>query len=125
MHAAHEPDELLMAQVASGQRERLEPLVRRHAGPLLSFLSRMVRDRHRCEELFQDVFLAVWVERHQYQQGRPFKPWLYAIAANKCHEAARRRKLSAVEYDDEKYIAHGVDWVAGSTGELCGIDGEQ
>jgi RNA polymerase sigma-70 factor (ECF subfamily) len=89
MHAAHEPDELLMAQVASGQRERLEPLVRRHAGPLASFLSRMVRDRHRCEELFQDVFLAVWVKRHQYRFPRPFKPWLYAIALNRCRAAFR------------------------------------
>jgi RNA polymerase sigma factor (sigma-70 family) len=89
-------DEWLMAQVARGQRDSLEPLLRRHAGPLLTFIRRMVGDRHRSEELFQEVFLAVWAKRRQYDPGRPFKAWLYAIAANKCREAFRVRGLRTV-----------------------------
>jgi RNA polymerase sigma-70 factor (ECF subfamily) len=89
MSAKAEHDEWLMAQVAGGKRDCLEPLVRRYACPLLTFIQRLVGDAHRSEELFQDVFLAVWVKRKQYQFPRPFKPWLYAIAANKCREAAR------------------------------------
>ncbi|MGL4551758.1 MAG: RNA polymerase sigma factor, partial [Gemmataceae bacterium] len=76
-------DEDLMARVAAGDAGRLEPLVRRHAGPLLTFLVRMVGDHHRAEELFQEVFLAVWVKRRTYQPPRPFRPWLYAIAVNR------------------------------------------
>jgi RNA polymerase sigma-70 factor (ECF subfamily) len=89
MHAHAERDEWLMAQAALGQRESLEVLVRRYAQPLVSFLTRMVRDRHRGEELFQEVFLAVWRKRKQYQFPRPFKPWLYAIAVNKGRAAFR------------------------------------
>ena len=89
MHAHAERDEWLMAQAALGQREPLEVLVRRYAQPLVSFLTRMARDRHRGEELFQEVFLAVWRKRGQYQFPRPFKPWLYAIAVNKCRAAFR------------------------------------
>src|SRR5262245_23876799 len=89
MHAHAERDEWLMAQAALGQREPLEVLVRRYAQPLVSFLTRMVRDRHRGEELFQEVFLAVWRKRKQYQFPRPFKPWLYAIAVNKGRAAFR------------------------------------
>jgi RNA polymerase sigma-70 factor (ECF subfamily) len=77
-------DEWLMAQVADGKREHLEPLIRRYAGPLLTVIRRMVGDRHRSEELFQEVFLAVWIKRRQYTFPRPFKPWLYTIALNKC-----------------------------------------
>lgn len=80
--ATAEPDEILMAQVASGRGEALEPLVGRYAGPLVSFLQRMTGDRHRAEDLFQDTFLAVWKKRHTYSWPRPFKPWLYAIALN-------------------------------------------
>jgi RNA polymerase sigma-70 factor (ECF subfamily) len=83
-------DEWLMAEVAEGKRESLEPLVRRHATPLLSFLQRMAGDRHRGEDLFQEVFLAVWAKRSQYIFPRPFKPWLYAIAVNKCRAAHRQ-----------------------------------
>jgi RNA polymerase sigma-70 factor (ECF subfamily) len=56
----------------------------------------MVGDAHRSEELFQEVFLAVWVKRRQYQFPRPFKPWLYRIALNKCRESFRVRILPAL-----------------------------
>src|SRR5919199_3630298 len=77
-------DEWLMAQVANGSRDHLEPLIRRYANPLLTFIQRMIGDRHRSEELFQEVFLAVWTKRRQYQFPRPFRAWLYAIPAHKC-----------------------------------------
>src|SRR5262245_53409906 len=90
MHGHADRDEWLMAQVALGERAPLETLVRRYAGPLVSFLTRMVRDTHKGEELFQEVFLAVWVKRRQYEFPRPFKSWLYAIAVNKCRLAFRK-----------------------------------
>jgi RNA polymerase sigma-70 factor (ECF subfamily) len=89
MHAHAERDEWLMAQAALGEREPLELLVRRYAGPLVSFLTRMAGDRYRGEELFQEVFLTVWRKRRQYQFPRPFKAWLYTIAVNKCRAAFR------------------------------------
>jgi RNA polymerase sigma-70 factor (ECF subfamily) len=90
-----EPDETLMARTADGDRACLELLVRRHATPLLTFLVRVSGDRHRAEELFQEAFLAVWVKRRLYQHPRPFKPWLYAIALNKCRAAFRVRPAPA------------------------------
>jgi RNA polymerase sigma-70 factor (ECF subfamily) len=99
-------DEWLMAQVAHGERDCLEVLVRRHATRLLTFLARMAGDRHQAEELFQDVFLAVWVKRRQYQFPRPFRPWLYAIAANRCHAVARTRRPAA-PLDDAVPVAAG------------------
>src|SRR5262249_43789443 len=94
MEQRSDRDEWLMAQTALGKREPLEPLLRRHASPLLTFIQRMVGDRHRSEELFQEVFLAVWVKRRQYQFPRPFKAWLYAIALNKCRASYRQRTRS-------------------------------
>jgi RNA polymerase sigma-70 factor (ECF subfamily) len=101
MSARDERDEWLMAQVALGQRESLEPLVRRYAGPLVGFIRRMVRDTHRSEELFQEVFLSVWKKRQQYQFPRPFKPWLYMIALNKCRADFRAPVRRSVDLDDE------------------------
>lgn len=102
MNPREERDEWLMAQVALGKREHLELLVRRYASPLLTFIQRMVGDRHQGEELFQEVFLAVWRNRRQYQFPRPFKAWLYAIAVNRCRAAFRSRKPgSPGSLDDE------------------------
>lgn len=77
-------DEDLMRRVSRGSREAMEPLVRRYASPLLTFVQRMVGDRHRAEELFQEALLAVWQYRGRYAYPRPFRSWLFGIAANKC-----------------------------------------
>ncbi|HEY3242084.1 MAG TPA: RNA polymerase sigma factor [Phycisphaerae bacterium] len=116
MTATRERDEWLMAQVARGQRSQLEPLVRRYSGPLLTFIQRMVQDRHRGEELFQDVFVAVWSKRRQYQFPRPFKPWLYAIAINKCRGHLRTKVLPVAFSLDAG--EHG--WVPAGSGPLPG-----
>jgi RNA polymerase sigma-70 factor (ECF subfamily) len=89
MDARSDRDEWLMTQVAQGKRDCLDPLVRRYASPLLTFITRMVGDRHHSEELFQEVFLTVWAKRRQYEFPRPFKAWLYAIAINKCRATFR------------------------------------
>lgn len=89
-------DEWLMAKVATGERASLETLVRRYATPLLTFIQRMIGDRHRSEELFQEVFLAVWLKRKQYKFPKLFRPWLYAIAVNKCRASFRRKSAPTV-----------------------------
>src|SRR5262245_22410132 len=101
MNPRQEKDEWLMAQVALGKRDLLEPLVRRYASPLLTFIRRMIGDPHRSEELFQEVFLAVWNKRTQYEFPRPFKAWLYAIALNKCRADFRTRPGPFATLEDD------------------------
>jgi len=103
MNLFHERDEWLMSEVARGRREALEPLVRRYASPLLTFIQRMVGNRERSEEIFQDVFLAVWEKRRTYDSSRAFKPWLYAIAANECRAMFRRRSLPMTGVSEERF----------------------
>ena len=93
-----------MAQVALGKRDHLEPLVRRYAGPLLTFIRRMIGDSHRSEELFQEVFLAVWSKRKQYEFPRPFKAWLYAIALNKCRAEFRIQYGPFAGLNDDPHV---------------------
>ena len=70
--------------VAFGRADLLEPLMQRHTTGLLTFLADD-GDHHRAEELFQEVFLAVW-GRARRTSARRRSPWLYAIAVN-CRRA--------------------------------------
>ena len=101
MQSEHRSDEWLMRAVARGGREHVATLVRRYANPLLTFIQRMVGDRHRAEELFQEVFLAVWTSRETYKHPRPFRPWLFGIALNKCRAAFRKPMPWPMVMDDE------------------------
>ena len=98
-------DEFLMAEVASGDRESLTVLLRRYANPLLTFIQRMVGDRHRSEELFQEVFLAVWTSRRTYRFPRSFPAWLYGIARRKCWHYFRRPRLEVVGLPEDGVAA--------------------
>ncbi|HEY1785601.1 MAG TPA: sigma-70 family RNA polymerase sigma factor [Pirellulales bacterium] len=84
-------DEWLMGQVALGKREFLSPLVDRYAAGLLTFIQRMVGNHHQSEELFQEVFLAVWTHSRSYEYPRSFKTWLFGIAVKKCQADYRRQ----------------------------------
>lgn len=93
-------DEWLMGQVALGKRQFLEPLVRRYASPLLTYIQRMIGDLHQAEELFQEVFMAVWTKRKQYKFPRSFRAWLFAIAANRCRADYRKVRPVVVPFDE-------------------------
>jgi RNA polymerase sigma-70 factor (ECF subfamily) len=118
MRTEDERDEDVMARVADGEAPALERLVRRHATPLLTFIVRLVGDRHRGEELFQEVFLAVWTKRRLYEHPRPFRPWLYTIALNRCRAEMRRQPPPTGPLAAEPAAAAAVDPVeAGETAE--------
>jgi RNA polymerase sigma-70 factor (ECF subfamily) len=61
-------------------------------GPSLTyFLRRRVADPHELEDVYQEVFMAIFEARHTYEPRRPFEPWLFAIARNIAVDYARRR----------------------------------
>jgi RNA polymerase sigma-70 factor (ECF subfamily) len=93
MEPNHTSDEWLMARAAAGNGDALGALLRRYASSLLTFIRRMIGDRHRAEELFQEVFLAVWKRRWSYQFPRPFRPWLFGIAVRQCRAVPRERAM--------------------------------
>lgn len=93
-----ETDQTLMDRVASGDRRAFDLLIRRHANGLLTFIHRMIGDRHRAEELFQDVFLAVWLRRRSYWLEHSFRSWLYGIAMNQCRAEFRKPHPVVIDF---------------------------
>jgi RNA polymerase sigma-70 factor (ECF subfamily) len=96
-------DEDLMASVLVGDQAALAGLVSRHHAPLLGYLYRLAgADRALAEDLVQDTFLRL-LRGRTYQVGRPFKPWLYAIATNLARDhfksSAVRQRESGVDPD--------------------------
>lgn len=98
-------DAVLMREAALGDRGSFEKLVRRHANGLLTFIAGTIGNRHLGEELFQEVVLTVWQKRQQYDYPRPFKPWLYKIAINRCRLEFRRAPPRTAELPVENLVA--------------------
>ena len=84
-------DEALMrAYVQQGDRSAFEALFRRYAGRLLGYFSRTAGPAH-AQDMLQKTFLHVHRARHDFRDGAPVRPWIFAIAANVRREHWRRR----------------------------------
>lgn len=85
-------EELFGRFQAAGDREAFAVLVHRYERPLYGFLRRYLRDADLAEDVFQATFLRVYTKADRFEDGRRFRPWLYAVARNQAIDAARRRK---------------------------------
>lgn len=90
-----ETDEQLLARLRGGDRDALEPLVRRYERELFGYLRRYVGDDDLADDVFQNTFVQVFLKIQQYEPGRPARPWLYAIATNQAIDALRRKNRRA------------------------------
>lgn len=82
-------DEELMARVHAGSHAAYEELYRRWYRPIFSFLLRRTGSRSKAEDALQETFLRLFRHRKRYKLGRPFRAWIFAIAANAGRDARR------------------------------------
>lgn len=60
-------------------------------------------DRESCEDVVQEVLLAIHLKRQSWLEDKPLRPWLYAIARHKVIDALRARGAH-VELPIEDFI---------------------
>jgi RNA polymerase sigma factor (sigma-70 family) len=85
-----ETDERLMERFVQGDEKGISELFARHARPLHGFVRRMVGDA--ADDVVQTTFVSISRSRGRYQRGAPFRPWLYAVAANAARDHLRRNR---------------------------------
>jgi RNA polymerase sigma factor (sigma-70 family) len=102
-------DERLAARVRSGDEGAFEILYERHHASLLASCRRILGNREDGEDALQEAF----VRAHRaLRAGRPpdaVRPWLFAIARNRCRTMLAARRESAMPIDD---LEPGVDGLA-------------
>ena len=112
-----EPDsaelEAILARVALKDGAALEALYGLVAPILLAVLLRMLRRRDVAEDVLQDVFVKVWQQASQYDQGRG-RPlaWLVSIARYRAIDLQRAHRPTVV-IDEEQAMHEPQFQVAG------------
>jgi len=93
-------EQLLATYRRTGDRGLFAELVHRYERELYNFLRRYLGDATLAEDAFQATFLQVHLKCEQFDEGRRFRPWLYAIATNQAIDARRRvRRQRMVSLD--------------------------
>jgi len=91
MASMESTDKSLIEAHCKGDPKAFGELVRRYGDGLLGYLTRMSRNRHEAEDLFQETFKRVHEKAHTFR-GSQFKSWLFRIATNAAIDGMRRGK---------------------------------
>jgi len=85
-------DELLLTQFKQGDSFAFRELVERYTAPLYNLAYRFLRDPMEAENVTQETFLRVLTSLDRLRLDMPFKPYLFRIAVNLCHDWARKKR---------------------------------
>jgi RNA polymerase sigma factor (sigma-70 family) len=90
--AVDAPDDVLLR---SGDTQAL---VRRYYGPVLGLVRRLVGDAD-ARDAAQETFVRAIAKLRDYDPSRPFRVWLFAIAANHVRDLLRRKRAAPLDAD--------------------------
>lgn len=117
-------DEELMSRYRDEANEfEFNELVHRYERELYRYLSRYLGDPTLAEDVFQNTFLQVHLKRGLYEDGRPFRPWLYAIATHQAVDSLRKAGRHPTISLDQQVTATQRESEAGSLLDLLVNEG--
>jgi RNA polymerase sigma factor (sigma-70 family) len=88
-------DDRLVEQIRRGNEAAFAVAFERHSGPILSFCRHMLGSREEAEDAVQHTFAAAYSNLLEDEREIRLKPWLYAIARNRCLSLLRARREQA------------------------------
>jgi RNA polymerase sigma factor (sigma-70 family) len=100
-------DEELMIKTGQDDQKSFCVLYDRYKLKIYQFLAWNTGSKARAEELMQDVFLKIYLNRKQYRP-QSFRAWIYTIARNILIDWSRKKKEYQFE-DDQGYEKHTSD----------------
>ena len=103
--ANDEQDRIDMAQLAAGHDAALSRLMERHALRLFHYVFRLLQDETKANEVAQEAFVKVYLNREKFRGASKFSTWLYSIATNIVRDhlrgKSRRHEVSLDAETDE------------------------
>lgn len=91
-----------MMHYVAGDQRAFEELYRRYSGKAYGYIAKQIRPAEVAAEVFQHVMLKLHKSREQFQDGRIFSAWFFAICRSAIVDHFRRssRQVATTELDD-------------------------
>jgi RNA polymerase sigma-70 factor, ECF subfamily len=95
-------DAALVRRLLHKDVRAFEQLYDRHCRIVYGLVLRILQQGSTAEEVVQDVFLLLWRNANQYQEGRgPFVPWLLTLARNRALDNLRLKSERQRRREDQ------------------------
>lgn len=90
----------LVSQIRKGNKLAFSQLFRMYYPKLFTFIQGLLADRPLAEEITQDVFLRLWINREKIDLRLSFDSYLYTIAKNIVLNFYKKKEI------EQRYIDH-------------------
>lgn len=98
-------DNELMLLVRDGNKEAYETLMKKYMSQAKAFACKYVHDSYAAEDLVQESFADIYVQRFSFDRQYSFSTYLYAIIKNKAMNYLKKnRELPMSSFDEESGI---------------------
>jgi RNA polymerase sigma-70 factor (family 1) len=98
-------EQLLLTQIAEGDEKAFAVLFYRYLPVLHPYALKFTKSEAAAEEIIQDTFLRVWLNRDKIETVDNVKAWLYKYASNECLNYLRKH-LKQTKAIDQLSVAH-------------------
>jgi RNA polymerase sigma-70 factor (ECF subfamily) len=95
--AASASDEMLIGQIAAGDKTAMRTLFARHHVKVFRFVLRIVRDAALAEDTVSETFLDAWRHAGRYEGRASVSTWLLGIARHRALDAAHQRPTESLD----------------------------
>ena len=105
MDRSDDEERRLVVAARSGDHSAFRRIVDMYRARVFTFVLRVVKQYEEAEDIAQETFLRAWRYLARYNESRPFRSWLFAIARNLALNALRRPRAVIVSLDGEGHLA--------------------
>ena len=113
-----------IADAQAGDKEAFAKLVEKYQKPVFSVCYRMLGTPTAAEDAAQEAFIRAYQALDRYDPDRSFATWILSIASNYSIDQLRKKKVTILSMDNEKY-----GWMAppdpGPSPEKAALDKEK
>lgn len=103
---AYHSDEQLFTLMGEGEKGAFEEVYARYRGRIYAYILRMIGDRDRADDIFQETFTRIY--RHCHGTDRDVarvSSYIFTTARNRCLNALRDKKMTT-SVEDYHQIVH-------------------
>lgn len=112
----------LISRARRGDQAALEQIFQRHLDSAIRLAYLVTRNWATAEDAVQEAFLQAFRSLHNFQEGRPFKPWFTRIVVNKAKRTKDRLDRGHLPYELEEENVHRSLIPEAQTLEREGLD---
>ena len=115
---AHYSDEDLFRLMGEGRRDAFAEIYTRYRGRIYAYVLRMIGDRDRADDIFQETFTRIY--RHCHEKDHDIaraSSYIFTTARNRCLNAIRDRKTTT-DVEDYHQIVYQPSYENAELSEL-------